>query len=156
MTRCDYKNLLLKSSLLITDYSKIFFDFAYIGKPVIYCHFDFEEYKNTHYQRGFFDYNRDGFGTVCNDINSTIEEITFEIENNCTIRKKFLKRIKKFFVFTDNKNNERIFNEIKNKIKITKKKRNSFEFTFLFFIIIKILYKHYDYLFKIYLNNEVD
>ena len=154
MTRCDYQNLLLKSSLLITDYSNIFFDFGYIRKPVIYVHFDFEEYKNTHGHQGFFDYIRDGFGTICSDINSTINEIIYEIENNCTLRKKFLKRIKKFFAFTDNNNNERIFNEIKDKIKTTKNKKYGFVYTFLLLLIIKLIYKYYEYLFIIYLINK--
>ena len=28
---CDYQNLILKSSLLVTDYSSIFFDFSYLS-----------------------------------------------------------------------------------------------------------------------------
>ena len=151
MTRCDYQNLLLKSSLLITDYSNIFFDFGYIRKPVVYVHFDFEEFKNTHSHKGFFDYKRNGFGTICNDINSTINEIIFEIENNCTLRKKFVKRIEKFFAFTDNNNNERIFNEIKSKIKTTKNKNEkfSFEYAFFLFLMIKLISKYYENLFNI-------
>jgi len=154
---CDYQNLLLKSSLLITDYSNIFFDFGYIRKPVIYVHFDFEEYKNTYCYQGFFNYIRDGFGTICNDINSTINEIIFEIESNCTLRKKFLKRIKNFFAFTDNNNNERIFNEIKS-LKTTKRKKEKYDFenTFFLFLMIKLIYKYYEYLFKIYLTNKDD
>ena len=109
---CNYQKLLLESSLLITDYSSIFFDFAYLKKPVIYTHFDYEEYRNNHYKKGYFDYFNDGFGPVCKDINCTINEIIFEIENNCILRKNYLRRIKKFFTFSDSNNSKRILTEI--------------------------------------------
>ena len=43
--RCDYQKLLSSTSLLITDYSNIFYDFGYLKKPIIYLHFDIDEYK---------------------------------------------------------------------------------------------------------------
>ena len=99
MEKCEYQKLLLEASLLITDYSSIFFDFAYLRKPVIYTHFDYEEYRKTQYDKGYFDYNLDGFGPICKDIDCTINEIIFEMEHNCMIRKKFLLRINDFFTF---------------------------------------------------------
>ena len=118
--KCNYQKLLLESSLLITDYSSIFFDFAYLRKPVIYTHFDYEEYRMNHYKEGYFNYYRDGFGPVCKDNESTIKEIIYEIENHCILRRKYLNNIKKFFMFSDNKNSERVLNKIvKNKNKQT-------------------------------------
>ena len=138
---CDYQNLLLNSSLLITDYSSIFFDFAYLRKPVIYAHFDYDEYRNNHYQEGYFDYAKDGFGPVCKDIKSIVDEIIFELKNNCNLRINYLRRIKKFFTFSDENNSERVFKEI------IKKKKKEREFppiifdTFFIFLILKIQYK---------------
>ena len=111
-SRCNYQKFLLESSLLITDYSSIFFDFGYLRKPIIYSHFDYKEYRNTHYKEGYFDYRFDGFGPVCQDINCTVNEIIYEIENDCILRKKYLKRIKKFFTFSDERNCERVFKAI--------------------------------------------
>ena len=123
--KCDYQKLLLESSLLITDYSSIFFDFAYLRKPVIYTHFDYEKYRMFHYKEGYFKYSRDGFGPVCKDSKSAIKEIIFEIENHCILRMKYLKNIKKFFTFSDNKNSERLFKKIIiNKIKPAKVSKN--------------------------------
>ena len=149
LEKCDYQELLLEGSLLITDYSSIFFDFGFLRKPVIYTHFDYEEYRNTHYKKGYFNYYLDGFGPICKDINCTVNEIIFELENNCLLRKKFLLRINKFFKFSDENSSERIFHEIiKTKSKIIIKYRNSkiFYFVFvmsfiLFFKIIKRLKK---------------
>lgn len=36
----DVQTLLLESTLLVTDYSSVFFDFAFMGKPQIYYQFD--------------------------------------------------------------------------------------------------------------------
>ena len=142
---CEYRNLFMESSLLITDYSSIFFDFGYLKKPIIYAHFDYEEYRKNHFQKGYFDYNSDGFGPVCKDILCTIKEIIYEIKNNCVLKSEYARRIKKFFLFSDKNNNERIFKEITNN-KTNKPKKNiiwfysDFIFLFLFFIykIIKI------------------
>ena len=110
----DYQSLLLKASLLITDYSSIFFDFAYMKKPVIYTQFDYEEYRKNHYKKGYFDYILNGFGPVCHEIETCINFIIDTLKNKCIIRKKYFKRIQKFFAFFDRNNNNRIYNTIKN------------------------------------------
>ena len=110
----DYQKLLIKSSLLITDYSSVFFDFSYMKKPIIYSHFDYERYRNLHYQNGYFDYRVNGFGPVCINIDECMDKIIDEILNGCKLKYKYLKRIKKFFAFFDNHNNDRIYNAIRN------------------------------------------
>ena len=110
----EHKNLLIKSSLLITDYSSVFFDFSYMKKPIIYSHFDYEQYRNLHYQNGYFDYRLNGFGPVCTNLDDCIDKIINEILNGCKLKYKYLKRIKKFFAFFDNHNNDRIYNAIRN------------------------------------------
>ena len=85
---CNYQKLLIEGSLLITDYSSIFFDFGYLKKPIIYTHFDYLEYRSNHYPEGYFNYKRDGFGPICNDINSTINAVIKLIKNNCLLNKK--------------------------------------------------------------------
>jgi CDP-glycerol glycerophosphotransferase (TagB/SpsB family) len=87
--KCNYQKNLIKASLLVTDYSSIFFDFAYLRKPVIYSHFDYEEYRMNHYPQGYFDYEKDGFGPITHDSKDTVNEIIKEIENNCLLRKKY-------------------------------------------------------------------
>ena len=135
---CNYQELLLKSFLLITDYSNIFFDFGYLAKPIIYTHFDYANYRTEHYKEGYFDYNKFGFGPICKDIQCTIREIIFELENNCLLRKKYLKRIKKFFAYFDDNNSKRVFQEIlKAKEKVIRNGNNS---KILFLILIIIIF----------------
>ena len=109
---CDYQNLLMNSSLLITDYSSVFFDFGYLKKPVIYSHFDYEEYRLEDYSEGYFNYKRDGFGPIYNNISSIVQSIIKSIKSNNTITKKYLKRIDNFFSFHDENNSERLLKEI--------------------------------------------
>ena len=98
----------MKASLLITDYSNIFFDFGYLKKPIIYTQFDYEEYRK-YYQMGYFDYIIHGFGPVCYNIECTITKIISKIENNCTLEKKYMNRINEFFKYMDGKNCERLY-----------------------------------------------
>ena len=134
--QCNYQELLLKGSLLITDYSSIFFDFAYLKKPIIYSHFDYIEYRKYHYQKGYFDYKKDGFGKVCDNIKCTVDEIVYEIQNNCFLKNKYLRRINKFFTFSDENNSKRIFDKILNK---KSKRPNYYLFYFLYFSILFII-----------------
>ncbi len=59
--------LFAKTALLVTDYSSVAFEIAYIEKPVIYYQFDAEQfYDGGHLGfAGYFDFARDGFGPVC-------------------------------------------------------------------------------------------
>ena len=111
---CDYQKLILSSSLLITDYSNLFFDFAYLKKPIIYTHFDYEEYRKNHYQKGYFDYTIHGFGPVCYNLECAITKIISKLEDNCILEKKYLDRIIKFFKYIDEKNCERLYSNLLN------------------------------------------
>ena len=113
-SKCFAQELLLKSSLLITDYSSIFFDFAYIGKPIIYSQFDFNEYRKKQLPQGYFNYEKDGFGPICYDLQCSIRTIIYEIKNKCKIKELYSKRIKNFFEYSDDQNSYRIYNHLKN------------------------------------------
>ena len=137
--KCNYQKDLIEASLLVTDYSSIFFDFAYLRKPIIYAHFDYEEYRKNHYKEGYFNYKKDGFGTITHNLKSTVDNIIYEIENNCLLRKKYLRRINKFFTYFDEKNNERLYMEIINKKKILKPSREFILIVLLSNILISIM-----------------
>ena len=157
LEKCDYQNLLLKSSLLITDYSNLFFDFAYLKKPIIYVQFDYEEYKKK-YPKDYFNYKNNGFGPVCYNYGCTVNKIISKLKDDCFLEKQYLKRIQEFFKFNDGKNCERLlfyllnnsesnFNNY-NKYKIRNRTNFLVPFIFIFQIILK--YINYYYLNKIY------
>lgn len=103
----------LKSAkVLITDFSSVFFDFAYMGKSSIYFQFDENEYYKQHYQKGYFDYRTDGFGPVVTDAQALLNELSLCLSNNCCSIEIYKKRMDYFFPLNDDKNCERIFNSI--------------------------------------------
>lgn len=107
----DVQKLLKESMVLITDYSSIAFDFAYMRKPVIYYQFDKEEYFNKHYQKGYFDYERDGFGKVAISEEVLVSVLVDILGNKGEFR--YISRAKAFFPLYDNENCKRHYNEIK-------------------------------------------
>ena len=150
---CDYQNLLLKSSLLITDYSSIFFDFGYLKKPVIYTHFDYDEYISNHFKKGYFDYLINGFGPVCYNINCTIKNIILQFKRGCSLRKEYLKRINGFFKYIDGNNCERLYIALSNYPKRNNKENNNDMKHILIFFSVFIFIKFNSFR-KIYLINK--
>jgi glycosyltransferase involved in cell wall biosynthesis len=62
----DVQELFARARVLVTDYSSIAFNAAYIDRPVVYHQFDADlVLSGGHVGRGgYFDYHRDGFGPV--------------------------------------------------------------------------------------------
>lgn len=112
----DVQSLLKESKILVTDFSSVFFDFAYMRKPMVFFQFDESFFNANHYEKGYFDYRKDGFGNVYAKEKQCIEEINRIINNGSQLDDLFLKRADVFFTLpNDHKNCERIFMEI-NKI----------------------------------------
>lgn len=108
------QKLFIESALLITDYSSVAFEMAYLKKPVLYYQFDKEEFFANHiYQQGYFSYEEDGFGAV----SYTEEELLKELENllakDCKSDEPYKSRIENTFEFRDGKCCERIYKKIK-------------------------------------------
>ena len=106
------QNLLIESKLLITDYSSVYFDFAYLNKPIIYYQFDENDYYSSHYEKGYFDYRNNGFGDVCVNLNELLISVKKIIDNQFCIENKYKERINQFFVFRDHDNCNRVFDSI--------------------------------------------
>lgn len=112
----DVQDLLKRSSLLITDFSSVAFDFAYMNKKTIYYQFDLNEYRKTQYYEGYYNYENDGFGPVVysyDDLKTKL--IDFIVDNNSLDN--YNSRIDNFFTIKDNNNCERIYSSILNLLK---------------------------------------
>ena len=66
----DVQELYARCALLVTDYSSVVFNTAYLDRPAVYFQFDREvALGGAHVGRqGYFDYERDGFGPVAADL----------------------------------------------------------------------------------------
>lgn len=113
--KIPYSQIISKSALLVTDYSSIMFDFAYLGKPVICYQEDFESFfSGTHtVNQGYFDYERDGFGEVIKNKADLLSVLEKYMKNNCAITEFYKERIRAELTYTDKNNCERVWNIIK-------------------------------------------
>ncbi len=110
----DYQKEFVQGAVLVTDYSSVAFDFAYLQKPVIYARFDKEEFYGNHtYKEGYFDYEKDGFGTVCHDLDGTVNALMTLIQNGCQNEETYLQRVKNFYPYHDAHNCRRVYEKIK-------------------------------------------
>lgn len=109
-----YSDLFNTCSMLITDYSSIHFDVATLKKPIIYYQFDKNEFFSKHYERGYFDYETDGFGDVIVDEKQILEKIKEYILNGFKMEEKYIEKIDNTFMFLDKNNSKRVYQEIVN------------------------------------------
>ena len=106
------QTLLRESSILVTDFSSVQFDFAYMKKPVIYYQFDQKKYYLGHYAKGYFEYAKDGFGPVVQNIKELLEQLNNVMENQQVMPEQYRKRVDVFFGTVDDQNCERTFQAI--------------------------------------------
>lgn len=110
-TKTDIQKVLKESAIMITDYSSVFMDFAYMLKPVVFFQFDYEEYRKKQYQEGYYDYQNNGFGPSTKNIEEVVANLVKISQNR--FDEEYINRMKNFFEFKDNKNCERIYNSLK-------------------------------------------
>ncbi|WP_295592403.1 glycosyltransferase [uncultured Methanobrevibacter sp.] len=104
----SYQKLFEESSLLITDYSSVFFDFSYLKKPIIY----YQPYDDYHYDKGYFDFETMGFGDIITEWDSLLSKIAFYLQNGCEMEEKYKQRVNNFFKHHDGKNSMRVYDWI--------------------------------------------
>ncbi|MCR5149916.1 MAG: CDP-glycerol glycerophosphotransferase family protein [Clostridiales bacterium] len=108
----DVQNLLINSDILITDYSSVFFDYAYMRKPMVFFQYDENGYHQGHYKKGYFDYSRDGFGDIADTEDRVVDSLSHIIQSNLNPDKIYLDRMNSFFKYDDTDNCKRNFEEI--------------------------------------------
>ncbi|EAL3889736.1 capsular biosynthesis protein, partial [Campylobacter lari] len=102
--------LFCNSSLMITDYSSVAFEMAYLEKPTIYYQFDKEEFFSSHsYTMGYFSYEKKAFGPVVEDEENLFKELESLLQNDCKPFGVYKDNIDSTFVFKDGGCCERIY-----------------------------------------------
>jgi CDP-glycerol glycerophosphotransferase (TagB/SpsB family) len=103
----DIQDLMLACDLFVTDHSSVHFDIAYLGTPLIYSHFDNADYRALHATPSWFDHERDGFGPVVDDLDSTIDAIEAYLEGGCSREPEYDRRAAEAFTYRDRDNARR-------------------------------------------------
>jgi len=107
----DVQQLLKESALLLTDYSSIFFDFAYMKKPIIFYQFDEKAFREYQYKEGYFDYKNNELSVWTDNQNDLLKEVEKVIKNN--MKKADIDAADKVFKYNDSNNCERTYQMIK-------------------------------------------
>nr|MCR5654456.1 CDP-glycerol glycerophosphotransferase family protein [Lachnospiraceae bacterium] len=111
----EYRKLFAESAAMITDYSSTAFDFAYLGKPVIYYQFDEEEFFENHtYTKGYWDYRTMGFGPVITEHENLVKETERLLLTGCEQTETYHARVDAFFAYRDKDNCKRVCEWIEN------------------------------------------
>lgn len=111
-TEYDVQQLLVSSSMLITDYSSVFFDYGYMMKPMLFYQFDLEEYRDKHYKEGYFSYERDAFGPLVKTNGEVVDYMIHCMNQDMKMDDEYKARAERFFIPHDNHNCERVYQAI--------------------------------------------
>ena len=74
----DIKSVIARAGLVVTDYSSLAFEAAYVSTPVMYFQFDRRDFfSGQHaYRRGYFSYQNEGFGPVVETLDDAVQTLT--------------------------------------------------------------------------------
>ncbi|NBM15763.1 bifunctional glycosyltransferase/CDP-glycerol:glycerophosphate glycerophosphotransferase [Streptomyces sp. GC420] len=87
----DIADLYLVSDIMITDYSSVMFDYAHLGRPMLFFTYDLEHYRDT--LRGFyFDFEKDSPGPLLR----TSEEVVAAIRGIESVSAEYRERFERF------------------------------------------------------------
>lgn len=110
----DVQQLFARSAVLVTDYSSMAFNAAYIDRPVVYFQFDAERVAVGEHlgRRGYFEYERDGFGPVAYTCEQAVQAIVDTIRSGRAPAPTYQSRIDVTFPERDGLCCERVVAEI--------------------------------------------
>jgi CDP-glycerol glycerophosphotransferase (TagB/SpsB family) len=89
--------------LLITDYSSVAFEMALLGRGTLYYQFDRARiFTGIHSIReGFFKYERDGFGPLCPDLDTLLDQLECALANGGEVDAIYAQRMREPFAWRD-------------------------------------------------------
>ncbi|WIE66327.1 CDP-glycerol glycerophosphotransferase family protein [Curtobacterium sp. MCLR17_036] len=106
----DVQAVLARACLVLTDYSSLGFEASFLHLPVVYFQFDAQEFFNGMHigRRGYFDYERDGFGPVAPDVDAALTAIDEYAEQGWQIGTPYRERVAETFTLRDGRSSERV------------------------------------------------
>ncbi len=111
MDQIDLYSELITSVMLITDYSSIAFDMAYINRPVAFYQFDLDEFLSVE-GGSFIEYKEELCGLSSHKHEDIVQEIEYNIAVDFKVRNKYAKISSLFFDHKDANSSKRIFDAI--------------------------------------------
>ena len=104
----DVQELFARSRVLVTDYSSMAFNSAYVDRPVVYFQFDRDRVLGGEHvgSRGYFDYERDGYGPVVEKAEEAVDAVVAAIRDG--LAPDYQRRIAEAFPDRDGRCCERV------------------------------------------------
>lgn len=103
------QNLMLESNLMITDFSSVSFDFNYMSKPIIFYHFDQDQF----FANGILRPIEETFlGDICKTEEEVIDAIEYYLQKDFEEKQSITEKKYLIFDYIDQNNCQRIYNEI--------------------------------------------
>ena len=106
------QNLIKKGNLMITDYSSVSLDFAYLNKPVIFYQWDFEEYAESYDVKKPEEYQEMRFGYICETKKGVAGKIEGYINNDFKVNPIHKEKSDLYFEYRDKNNCKRVYDAI--------------------------------------------
>ena len=103
--------LLMRCSMMITDYSSACWDVYYQGKPVLFYQFDVDDYNRTN--GSYLNMEKDLFGDRCTEQEDLVHLIKDYAENGFQEKQKYAEMRKEYFAYIDHNNCQRTYEYIK-------------------------------------------
>ncbi|MDQ0206813.1 CDP-glycerol glycerophosphotransferase family protein [Alkalicoccobacillus murimartini] len=107
--------LIMRSNMLITDYSSVAWEMYYLKKPVLFYYFDLPKYMKL--QGAYMDIEKERFGDMAKTSTDLIGLIKNYVQNDFQEKPFHSANRSKYFEYVDTQNSERIFEHIEKKIK---------------------------------------
>ena len=103
-----------RAALMVTDYSSVAFEMALLERPVLYYQFDRDlVFGGGHLTRkGYFSYEKDGFGPVCFDESALLEELARLLARNAEPEPVYRERMRNTFAHRDGRCCRRVYEAI--------------------------------------------
>jgi len=109
------QDMLVRSRLVITDYSSLSTEASIAGAAVMYHQFDIASiYNGSHsFRKDWFDYSRDGFGPVSYTISDFERNLALLVANKWKSSRLYKSRLRRTIPFLDGKSCARVVREVK-------------------------------------------
>ncbi|MED1468601.1 CDP-glycerol glycerophosphotransferase family protein [Bacillus salipaludis] len=108
----DVQRLLKESTIMITDYSSVGFDFSFLHKPIIYFQFDRKRFIGK--RPSHLDLDNDLPGDIVSDEEGVLDRLQYYIAHDFKMREQNIKRANKFIKYRDLNSSKRIYEVIEN------------------------------------------
>ena len=103
--------LMMKCSMLITDYSSVCWDVYYLDKPVLFYQFDYDKYSVAH--GSYINMETSLFGNRSTEEEDLLKDIEHFVNNGFVENEKDRLDAPKYFEYRDNNNSKRIYEFLK-------------------------------------------